>query len=722
MRTSAPSVSEKNIEITGYQRFQTFLSTPATSTTILSLTGQHSDIASMGTCQSRTLASPAFEKDGGKSALGTPYADRGSLSPKVLSVTTPRNGRILHVAKKPCQATHLVSPSEETIATVPPTPFPCSFADENSSFSSVGDNLEKSWNSPPLVLSESETKIIQYVSASTICGDNPNLSTTEDYGDIPIDHGGLFRSAPLSPRALGTSMNSKKREEEAADLCMLNSPITKPESVVYRSAAPLIAPCEVPSTILSPNPRSYNSVDPQTLAHFNRLKIQVQLAEQNELRTRRKAKLEDRLEDVKGYRNLWIEFESIKHRAAGTSGDELADNSKNPSMKLHDPESWYFDFNPLQTLHINGQDDDNSVSSVSLLSEVTMEVQRKYYQEKSRERSEKCKDKLHETSHDLYTTPVVDDEPIASILSTESCGTIAKARGKSGNYGSVTPRTCTGRSRIDNARHSIIHIDGASIMPNHYVEPENIMIVASHSEGVKNGVPRDDLKSTTVRSTPQSCLHPSAPLSSQLEVFAQSVPSVQIEDAKSGVVHWREFPDSCGRTPATARRLQGDFEQDKSKSSKQIEWEPHSVSKPVLGGCGIGQRKMKGFRIENNSPNNLMSTRDPKLSRNTPEGQSTFRNHSSYDAMSPSQFLIMSSSFVRGVDDGDAENNLCSPFGYEKLRLEDTPIEGPKDSELQVPRPPQASTKQDQTKEAANIYVHPNISILSTDAFLKLSS
>ena len=664
----------------------------------------------MGTCQSRAHGSTEFDKDGGHQTLDNPFPDKQRLSKDFSSVKTPRNGRILHNANKSSKDTHVVSPSEETLLTVPPTPFPCSLADENSSFSSAD---EQSWNSLPLATFESGPSPIHCDSASTITVGNPSvvrLSTKEQYGDIPVDHEDLVPSSGLF--LAQKASNGKQR-------------ITTPESVVYRSAAPLIAPRDVPLTIISPNPLSNSSVDPQTLASFNRLKIQVQLAEQNELHNRRKAKLEDRLEDVKGYRNLWKEFETIKHQAARAPGDELADITKNPSMKLHDPESWYFDFNPLQTLHIEGGNDENSISSVSLLSERTMEAQRRYYKEKSRERNEKRKEKLRETSCEMNVKHIVDDEPIASILLTDSRESTDKSKGKRCDYGQLSPRVCTARSHINIVGDSTIHDDGASVMSDLDMDADNLVTLSRTRDEKSEGTPMDGLTSfsaATNRSTPQSCIQhfgfdALAPLSSQLEVFAQSVPSVQIEDAKSGIVHWREFPVSCGRTPATARRLQGVFEQDNSTSNKQIEWEPHSVSKPVFGGCSILQRKMKCVRLQHATPNTGLSTRQPKLPRQTPEGHGAFRNQSPYDAMSPSQFLMMSS-YVRSGEDDVAENSLFSPGGCEKLRFEDIPD----NYELHEPLQPRSSDKQEKKKDSDKLFVDPNISILSTDAFLMLSS
>jgi hypothetical protein len=364
----------------------------------------------MGTCQSRAFATAQVEQGipspiAGTLDLGGQSGDQEVPRLTRASVKTPKQnttGRVSLFSKRSSNAARLLSPSEETNATVPATPFPPSFAEDNFSLSSNEDDLERSRASLPVVISKSRpNNPINYDSAS---------SSNVDY----------IVNSPGPSRQI---LSAKTRENEGAELRMLNSHMNKPESVVYRSAAPLIAPRDVPMTIMAPQQASMTSVDPQTLAHFNRLKVQVQLAEQHELHNRRKAKLEDRMEDVKGYRNLWKEFENIKNQAGGATGGELKDSAKKASMNLKDPESWYFDFNPMQNMqHVKGSQDDNSLSSLSLLSEMTMEAQRNYYKEKSRERREKREGKQHKPSGDIQPKMISNDEPIVLVRTTASCG------------------------------------------------------------------------------------------------------------------------------------------------------------------------------------------------------------------------------------------------------------------------------------------------------------
>jgi hypothetical protein len=281
----------------------------------------------MGTCQSQAFVTAQVEQGipspiARKLDLGGQSGDQDVLRLTRASVKTPKQnttGRVSLFSKRSSNTTaRLLSPSEETNATVPATPFLPSFAEDNFSISSNEDDLERSGASLPVVISKSgQNNPINYDSAS---------SSNVDY----------IVNSPGPSRQI---LSAKTRENEGAERRMLNSHMTKPESVVYRFAAPLIAPRDVPMTIMAPQQSSTTSVDPRTLANFNRLKIQVQLAEQHELHNRRKAKLEDRMEDVKGYRNLWKEFENIKNQAGGATGDELEDTANKASMNLKDPES-----------------------------------------------------------------------------------------------------------------------------------------------------------------------------------------------------------------------------------------------------------------------------------------------------------------------------------------------------------------------------------------------
>ena len=75
----------------------------------------------------------------------------------------------------------------------------------------------------------------------------------------------------------------------------------------------------------------------------------------------------------------------------------------------------------------------------------------------------------------------------------------------------------------------------------------------------------------------------------------------------------------------------------------------------------------------------------------------------------------------RSGDGDEADNDWKSPAVREKLKFEDIPDYSSDESELQPP-PPLVLTEKDVKKDSANLFVDPNISSLSTDAFLMMSS
>jgi hypothetical protein len=123
------------------------------------------------------------------------------------------------------------------------------------------------------------------------------------------------------------------------------------------------------------------------------------------------------------------------------------------------------------TQYVKGSQDDNSLSSLSLLSEMTMEAQRNYYKEKSRERREKREGKQHKPTGDIQPKMISNDKLIASVRTTASRGSAGYSREKpdmeNGDVGPVregticdmefahlcsddcAPQTRTGRSHVD---------------------------------------------------------------------------------------------------------------------------------------------------------------------------------------------------------------------------------------------------------------------------------
>ena len=141
--------------------------------------------------------------------------------------------------------------------------------------------------------------------------------------------------------------------------------ITHPSSVINRDVPESAAPVAVSS---------------QHLSEFRKLKVQVKLAARQERKKARIAKLEDRYEDVRGYNNLWQNFEEIRSTAE-TMPPKL---KRSNSFDLHNSGTWFFDFQSFdeEDASCYDFDDEMSQSSLSLHSTTSMESQRRYFKEK----------------------------------------------------------------------------------------------------------------------------------------------------------------------------------------------------------------------------------------------------------------------------------------------------------------------------------------------------
>jgi hypothetical protein len=114
------------------------------------------------------------------------------------------------------------------------------------------------------------------------------------------------------------------------------------------SPSPLLAPPKhVVVTFDSKSASSATSVNPQTLANFNRLKTQAELAKQLQQRKKMKNKIQDRRIDIQGYKNLWKEYSGIKDKASSSKQNQeetdlgLPDRVANRSISLNDSATWF---------------------------------------------------------------------------------------------------------------------------------------------------------------------------------------------------------------------------------------------------------------------------------------------------------------------------------------------------------------------------------------------
>lgn len=436
--------------------------------------------------------------------------------------------------------------------------------------------------------------------------------------------------------------------------------ITTPESINFHKPS-LVAPPKgsAPGPLSSTSAKT--SVNPHTIADFNKLKIQVKLALRAESHTRRKAKLEDRLGDVKGYRNLWSEYEEIEQQVIeqqvkesslsdteGPASDPVKKHMRSSSsLNLKRPKTWYFDFQQLD-LTKNADQNNKSKVSMSLLSEASMEAQCRLYKEKRRERRQKSKSKSKNKKEPRIIFS--DDRSVSSFRSSASVQTFngqkaendygpptglasievpyyssgedtpkAKSQSRRGrtdsdddfsllsaytanddytacsedeggndygvqrrrprkNYTDDCSISTFGDRSMDSYGGSRSHRGGGEaafdinndFAPRIRQAPVTIDVKNTSINVVKKKSSKDTKKKTTeeVKKTPLATtpidkygFDPAAPLFSQLDLDL-TLPSVEIDDASTGKLRWREFSKAeqsrvDGDTPT--RCLEDDF-------------------------------------------------------------------------------------------------------------------------------------------------------------------
>ncbi|KAL7580815.1 hypothetical protein ACA910_001092 [Epithemia clementina (nom. ined.)] len=153
--------------------------------------------------------------------------------------------------------------------------------------------------------------------------------------------------------------------------------------------------CEGSSMVNMQDDKS--AVHMHTLSEFQRLKLQVKLQKHQEMKERRVHKVEDRLQDAEAYRKLWMEYKKAEEDLAKMD-QEATKSARGPgrrsnSFDLKDSGSWFFDFNSSNAALDGSEnpDDNGSQASLSLLSEQSLDAQKRYYAEKRMVQKEKKK-------------------------------------------------------------------------------------------------------------------------------------------------------------------------------------------------------------------------------------------------------------------------------------------------------------------------------------------
>ena len=148
--------------------------------------------------------------------------------------------------------------------------------------------------------------------------------------------------------------------------------------------------------VMSPGDKS--SVHIQTLSDFQRLKLQVKLQKRQDMKEKKVNRVEDRIEDADTHRKLWQQYQEAERELARMESEMNADPKtrllRTDSFDLNDANSWFFDFKGADfktAVDADDIDDNASHENLSLLSEQSLDAQRRYYSEKRKERKAKKK-------------------------------------------------------------------------------------------------------------------------------------------------------------------------------------------------------------------------------------------------------------------------------------------------------------------------------------------
>lgn len=156
-----------------------------------------------------------------------------------------------------------------------------------------------------------------------------------------------------------------------------------------------------------------NSVSHDALSHFKSLKLHVKMQNKANEKQRKQSKMEHRIEDVQTYRQLWSDYMDLQQEVSSIDSEQNAHSRQRSSgsFDLQETDSWFFDFNQADfgSEHCGGMsvDDDGSHCSqanLSLLSEQSLEAQRRYFKEKKNQKKKRKKYGKSKTSKSLSAT------------------------------------------------------------------------------------------------------------------------------------------------------------------------------------------------------------------------------------------------------------------------------------------------------------------------------
>ena len=423
----------------------------------------------------------------------------------------------------------------------------------------------------------------------------------------PINHTGGMLNNDIEVEAYSCSPPSIINDD-----CHLGSQIaSKPDP-------PLLAPPKdlVASTFESPVPRSLTtktSVNPLTIATFNKIKTQAQQAQTFQKQRRQEAKILDRRRDIQGYKELWGEYKDIIRQQANQQQEEVKASPVmgRENISLNDTTTWYVDFSTLNSMnHLDDQEiedkeilnegDQKSQTSLSLLAESTFNSQRKLFQQKTAQRRENmCAYSIGSKKGDTILLDYSEHHSITAPTIFSDNNINVDEDGEQGNKSIIINDNSSIISDLGNG--SDVGVDknddyGVGILhryscksietsvPDHYHDldrdinypkgPNNIESRVDDSGIFNLDGCNTQLAGLQLPPRKENC----ATLSTSSYLEENVLPSVSIENAESGLIRWRIFPKTDQKVKV-ARKI--DFSGDKKTSISS-----QRASRPNVIGTG----------------------------------------------------------------------------------------------------------------------------------------
>lgn len=179
--------------------------------------------------------------------------------------------------------------------------------------------------------------------------------------------------------------HKKQQQPESESKLLVSNPVFKSSNEVE---------VQIGTKNVNDDTQSSPAVSSGVVEQFQKLKLQAQLTDRSKKRRKLKEKIASRKEMVNEYRDLWKEYEQIQEQVNNKNSGEGIPES---ISFLKDSDTWFIDFHAIhhqqQTLG-NGMDSSShNAGNLSLLSQTSIEAQKRFFQKKSNERKQKQKRK-----------------------------------------------------------------------------------------------------------------------------------------------------------------------------------------------------------------------------------------------------------------------------------------------------------------------------------------